>query len=137
MRKSWQVLAVLAVLSLGWGCAALAPAPSGPLTASVQPRVFDLPVPNGFSIDAERSYYSQVGDTRAGRLLYRGRSDTESLITFFRDSMPISGWTLVRESSDFGSYILDFEKGVEGAEVRIKEGSFRSEVAISVHRLSR
>jgi len=95
----------------------------------------DLPVPAGFKIDNDRSYFNvnpKTG-TRVVFVTYRGRGDALALMNFFRQNMAISGWNPKEEAGDFGAYVLDFEKDKEAAEVRIVPGRFKTEFSISVN----
>ena len=95
----------------------------------------DLPVPKGFKIDSEHSYFNVNPNsrTRVVFVTYKGRAEIGRLLEFYRENMPISGWALQKESCDFGAYTLSFTKEAEAAEVRITPGRLSSNVSISLN----
>lgn len=97
--------------------------------------ISDLPIPTGFRIDNNRSYFNvnPGTGTRVVFVTYRGRGDALRLMGFFRENMAIAGWELKEEAGDFGAYVLDFEKAKEAAEVRIVPGKFSTEFSISLN----
>jgi hypothetical protein len=137
MRTVVVLTASLIVVTLALGCSDLA-SPSrggGKLYVTREAVIPDLPVPEGFSMDLNRSYYNSGRGTRTGLLTYVGKAETVDLLAFFRDNMPISGWQLKKESSDFGSYNLHFIKKAEAADVKIIPGRFSTDVTVSLHRV--
>ena len=103
------------------------------LMAQQRPVIPDLPVPAGFKMDLKHTFYNSASGMRTGYVTYDGRADGPRLMEFFKDNMPISGWALVRESTDpnTGSFILQFEKEGEGAGVKITPGHFSSEFVVT------
>ena len=97
--------------------------------------ISDLPVPDGYRIDNSHSFFNvnPTTGTRVVFVTYRGRGDALKLMEFFRQNMSISGWKLREESGDFGSYVLDFEKAKEAAEVRITPSRYSTELTISLN----
>jgi len=102
------------------------------LTVTQNLVIADVPVPSGYRIDMSRTYYSSSGGTRVGHLVYTGQSDFPTLLEFFRENMPISGWTLVKESSISGSYLLHFEKPSESAVVTVTPGRFQTDLSVDL-----
>lgn len=136
MRTGVILIAAMMVVSLISGCDTLT-SPSrggGKLYVARETVIPDLPIPEGFSMDLNRSYYNSGKGTRTGLLTYTGQAETVELLSFFRDNMPVSGWTLKKESSDFGSYVLHYVKNAEAADVRIVPGRFTTDVTVSLHR---
>lgn len=139
MRTGVILAAFVTIVALTLGCSDIF-GPSranGKLYVSREPVVRDIPVPEGFTMDVNRSYYNTSAGQRSGLLTYTGKAEAVDLLGFFRDNMPVSGWTLKKESSDFGSYILHFQKAAEAADVRITPGTFNTDVTVSLHRQAR
>jgi len=137
MRKAGLLGALgLIALTAALGCSAFSRS-SGEKQMVVADNlvISDLPVPVGFKIDNNRSHFNvnpRTG-TRVVFVTYRGRGDALRLMGFFRENMAIAGWELREEASDFGAYVLDFEKTKEAAEVRIVPGRFSTEFSISLN----
>jgi|GEM_PF-2387584 len=134
--KGIRLLAVILAASTALlGCKAFERQPAGDerLAAEQRPVVADIPVPAGFKMDLKHTFYNSTSGIRTGYVTYGGRGEAAQLVEFFKDNMPISGWALVRESTDpnSGSYILHFEKEGEGADVRITPGYFSSEFVVT------
>ncbi len=69
----------------------------------------DIPVPSGFSLVRKDSYSFQNDVTRVGRLVYKGRSNLNNVLSFYQQQMPLHGW---QEMSyiDFRSSVRYYEK---------------------------
>ena len=109
-----------------------------PLMPTQNPVISDIPVPIGFKIDLKHTFYNSTSGLRTGYATYSGRGKTAALLDFYRDNMPMSGWALVRESTNpsSGSYTLHFQKENEGTDVRITPGAFSFDVVVSFYPLS-
>ncbi len=137
MRVTAFFVAIVLALSVASGCGGIGKQSDDVrLTASRDAIITDLPVPEGFKMDFERSSYTHMGQTRIGTLVYKGRASAPSIISFYRDNMPISGWIPQRESSEFGSYVLRFEKNGEGAVVKVAPYHFSTDITISLARVT-
>jgi len=143
MRTGVVLTALVTAMALVMGCAGLL-SPSkggGKLYVSRESVIPDVPMPEGFTMDLNRSYYNASStsgsSTRNGLLTFTGKAEPIDLLGFFRDNMPVSGWVLKKESSNFGEYILHFQKGVEAADIRITPGQFNTDVTVSLHRQNR
>jgi hypothetical protein len=103
------------------------------LAASQRPTVPDIPIPKGFKMDLDRQFFNSDQRTglRSGYITYNGRGTAPALLEFFRDTMPISGWALLRETSGGGSYSLHFEKGNEEIEVKIRPDRFSTDFVVA------
>ena len=102
------------------------------LTVTQNLVIADVPVPSGYRIDMSRTYFNSSGGTRVGHLTYVGQSELGTLLEFFRTNMPISGWTLGKESSAFGTHVLHFEKAAEAADVAITPERFQTEFSVDL-----
>jgi hypothetical protein len=103
------------------------------LTAAQSREIPDVPVPSGFRMDLKHSYYNIDNSTalRTGYATYTGHASLRNLIDFYKDNMPISGWALVSESGQSGSYTMRFDKADERVEVKITPDVFTCDVGIS------
>lgn len=135
MRKA-VILAVCLTVAAAAGCSQTREERNRERLA-VAPKLVigDIPVPERFKIVDSRSYFSVNPNarTRVVFVTYRGNARLEGLLEFYRENMSISGWEMQKESGDFGTYVLEFRKENESAEVRITPGRFSAEVAISVN----
>ena len=129
------LFAVVALAAAAFiGCRQLGPhSDEERLAASQRPGVPDIPVPKGFKMDLDRQFFNSNPGTgvRSGYVTYNGQGTVPALLEFFRDNMPISGWTLVRETSAGGSYSLHFEKRNEEVEVKIVPGRFSTDFVVA------
>lgn len=131
MRIMAAIAAILMTLSVA-GCFLRQSAKDEQLTPTPNLMMADIAVPSGFKLMVERSYYHTTSGSRIGSLTYTGRGDAISVLEFFRGNMPISGWTNTRQSGDFGSFVLHFEKANEVADVKVTQGRFSTEFTISI-----
>ncbi len=54
----------------------------------------EILIPSIMEFDREKSMYVKSQDFNGGILHFSGRAETNSLITFFENTMPSKGWTL-------------------------------------------
>ena len=101
------------------------------------PKYYDFPdvlVPPEISWDSKGSVVYESGGTKAGILLFSGRADAESLVDFFRKSMPRDGWTLV-SSVKFSRILLNFAKPDKTCQILIWDKTLTTEVEVMVNPL--
>jgi hypothetical protein len=114
---TWRQLApALVVLTLLTACAS---APSRPVRAEFE----DIPVPKGLTYMQSESTVIETPNVKAGRHIYRGRLEPESLTTAIRTTLEANGWRHV--SSTKGSEpgtIQVYEKEGDSLQVRLWEG---------------
>ena len=140
MNRGVVVLVVMALAMIVAGCEQIGGArQETQLVVAREPIVTDIPVPEGFKMDLQRSFYyaPTAGSPRVGKLTYTGRAQTPELITFFRENMPVSGWAMKNEAGTFGSYVLYFEKGTETAQVSVTPYRFNTDVTVQLGRISK
>ncbi|MGH7334721.1 MAG: hypothetical protein ACREKS_18640 [Candidatus Rokuibacteriota bacterium] len=119
MKTHQCAIGVFALL-LATGCASTAPKPA--YTA------FEgLPVPKGLEYRPADSTIIETQDIKAGRVIYRGRIEPESLAQSMRSTLEADGWRLVGStlSAQSGSAQL-YEKSGMSLQVRIWEGGIFS-----------
>lgn len=71
----------------------------------------DIPVPNEFERDHDKSfvYESGSGDVKVGRFFYSGWSSLNDVVAFYQNEMVNKGWSLVN-AIKHETTILNYEK---------------------------
>ena len=92
----------------------------------------DVPIPPGATIKQQDTLVMGAGSTWTGRLNLTVSGEPQAVFTYFRDSLPGSGWTLT--SSSFSKLsLLTFTKGDRVANVQLQSTGFGgNEVMITV-----
>ncbi len=136
MRRNIVLCGFGLILLVAFGCSHFRSGkPEGKLTVAENLAIADLPVPRGFKVDRARSFFKVNAEAgmRVISVTYKGHAKALAVLDFFRDNMPLSGWTLKEESCTFGPYVLDFESETETMQVRIVQGRFSTEFSISIN----
>ena len=83
----------------------------------------DIPVPKGLTYQQEESTVIETPNLKAGRHVYRGRLELDSLTTAIRNTLEANGWRHVSstKSSQPGT-IQVYEKEGDSLQVRLWEG---------------
>ena len=96
--------------------------------ASTPPRAVrsefeDIPVPKGLSYQVDESTIIETPNVKAGRHIYRGRLELDSLTTAIRNTLEANGWRHVSstKSSQHGTTQV-YEKGGDSLQVQLWEG---------------
>ncbi len=96
--------------------------------ASTPPRAVrsefeDIPVPKGLAYQQEESTIIETPNVKAGRHVYRGRLELDSLTTAIRNTLEANGWRHVSstKSSQHGTTQV-YEKGGDSLQVQLWEG---------------
>jgi len=103
-------LALVGLLILGLGCGQEREPPAS-ATPSMTPRLQDVPVPAGFQFNAGKSGDRLSGGFRVVEHLYEGGATVRRVAEFYRQLMPVHGWTKREESFAGGTQRFAFEKG--------------------------
>jgi hypothetical protein len=114
LRTLSSALAVSLVLT---ACAGNAPRP-------VRSEFEDIPVPKGLTYQQEDSTIIETPTVKAGRHIYRGRLELDSLTTAIRTTLEANGWRHVsstKAASPHGT-IQVYEKDGDSLQVRLWEG---------------
>jgi hypothetical protein len=92
----------------------------------------DLPLPPGATIKQQETLVMGTGSSWIGRVSLSIAGEPQAIFTYFRDTLPGSGWALT--SSSFSKLsLLTFTKAERVANVQIQNGSFRNnDVLITV-----
>jgi hypothetical protein len=113
------VALLLIVLSANTGCP---PKDEDPIRLRPEPRAYvrDVPVPEGFVLVDHLSEDQSTGTRRLYlRHRYEGRAEKFAIRSFYREQMPLAGWSLVSDGNVKGLYTLRFDKGEESCTIRI------------------
>ena len=91
----------------------------------------DVPVPSGFKLLPSYSYSFQSGSIRAGVLVYKGMPDADRVVAFYREQMPINGWTTL-SIVEYGKRLLAFDRTNETCVINVEPRSFSTRITITV-----
>ncbi len=113
LRKLAPALAVSLMLT---ACASTSP-------RAVRSEFEDIPVPKGLAYQQEESTIIETPNVKAGRHVYRGRLELDSLTTAIRNTLEANGWRHVSstKSSQHGTTQV-YEKGGDSLQVQLWEG---------------
>ena len=96
--------------------------------ASTPPRAVrtefeDIPVPKGLTYQVDESTIIETPNVKAGRHVYRGRLEVDSLTTAIRNTLEANGWRHVSstKSTQHGTTQV-YEKGGDSLQVVLWEG---------------
>ena len=83
----------------------------------------DIPVPKGLTYQQDESTVIETPNLKAGRHVYRGRLELDSLTTAIRNTLEANGWRHVSstKSSQHGTTQV-YEKGGDSLQVQLWEG---------------
>jgi hypothetical protein len=113
LRKLSTTLAVSLLLT---ACASNPPRP-------VRSEFEDIPVPKGLAYQQDESTVIETPNLKAGRHIYRGRLELDSLTTAIRSTLEANGWRHVSstKSSQHGTTQV-YEKDGDSLQVQLWEG---------------
>ena len=114
--KATHLTTALAVSLLLTACASNPPRP-------VRSEFEDIPVPKGLTYQQDESTVIETPNVKAGRHIYRGRIELESLTTAIRSTLEANGWRHVSstKSSQHGTTQV-YEKDGDSLQVQLWEG---------------
>lgn len=94
---------------------------AGPKVLEPQPgaKLTDVPVPTGMKLLAKQSYDFENGSTRIALLKYSGKSNTNDIVSFYKEQMAMNGWTLVN-LIEYDQRLMNFEKAGENCIINIQ-----------------
>jgi len=83
----------------------------------------DIPVPKGLSYQQDESTVIETPNLKAGRHIYRGRLELDSLTTAIRNTLEANGWRHVSstKSAQHGTLQV-YEKDGDSLQVQLWEG---------------
>src|SRR6266508_387332 len=93
--------------------------PSRPVRSEFE----DIPVPKGLAYQQDESTIIETPNVKAGRHVYRGRHELDSLTTAIRSTLEANGWRHVSstKSSQHGTTQV-YEKEGDSLQVQLWEG---------------
>jgi hypothetical protein len=119
MTKRLFLLLLFGALLFSAGCATweelTTQPPSSPPSPPPPPELVypfsDIPIPNGFEQNREKSfvYESGSGTVKVGRFFYFGWGTLGEVVSFYQNEMVNKGWSLVN-SIKHGVTVLNYEK---------------------------
>ena len=87
-------------------------------------RISDLPVPDNYRFDEDKSFIFETETLRTGILVYNGGRKISEVIEFYKEEMPKYGWSLINIFQHKNATML-YEKEDWICEIRL-EGSWSS-----------
>src|ERR671911_678333 len=83
----------------------------------------DVPVPKGLTYQQDASTVIETPNVKAGRHVYRGRLELDSLTTAIRNTLEANGWRHVSgtKTAQHGTTQV-YEKGGDSLQVQLWEG---------------
>lgn len=122
MRNSIICCLLVAVLT---GCSTLSDNPKslnagiGALESQGVLKFNDVPVPVGLKALPQESYSFETTGVRVGVLKYRGKANTEQVINFYKEQMPMYNWNLIN-IIEYGQRLINFERENETCIITIE-----------------
>jgi hypothetical protein len=114
MKTHHRAIAVSALL-FAVGCASV---PAKPPYAAFE----SIAVPKGLEYRPGESTVIETPEVKAGRVVYRGRLEPETLAAAMRSSLEADGWRLVASTSSRSGATQMYDKAGTQLQVRIWEG---------------
>ncbi len=125
----------LSLLFVFAGCSSLQSTGSGVSGASATPRYYDgfddIMIPGELRQDKKASSVFQSKGFAAGILVFEGRVESDSLISFFKENMVKDNWKHIG-SITAPRTILLFQKENRWCVMNITEGGFNTQVEIGI-----
>jgi len=91
----------------------------------------DISIPSELKLDKKKSYIYETPTTKNGILVFKGRVDVNSLVSFFKESMPKDNWILIT-SYKYKDYILNFQKDDRNCLITLYDKLFNTVVEVRV-----
>jgi|ERR687891_2593581 hypothetical protein len=125
-----RTLAIAAVASVVLtACASSPPRPT-------RTEFEDIPVPKGLAYQQEESTIIETPNVRAGRHIYRGRLELDSLTTAIRNTLEANGWRHVSSTKSLQHGTTQvYEKDGDSLQVNLWEGLWYTYAAYSTGRV--
>jgi len=89
------------------------------LLPSDSPRFDDVPVPEGFRINSDRSFVYEDSEIQIGFIEYTGRKELSDVVDFYREEMKNLGWQWLRDL-EFGGIEMIYSKEDRRCFIRIR-----------------
>lgn len=105
--------------------------PPAPLQSQIVLKFPDLPVPLGFKLLAQDSYSFENSGMRVAVLKYRGKANSIQVVNFYKEQMPMFGWTLLN-IVEYGNCMLNLDKENETCVINVTPQGNSSLISISL-----
>jgi hypothetical protein len=110
------------------GCAAVNSASQkGSVTTEVQQQIKtemfdDVPVYPGFKVIPEKSFVYESGNVKVGRLIFKGKSSINDLVSYYKNTLPEQGWEPISVSIYGKDASLTYVTSDRVLQIRITRG---------------
>lgn len=94
-------------------------------------RFSDVPVPVGLKALPKDSYIFENGGVRVGVLKYRGKVNIDQAVSFYKEQMPMYGWSLLNVI-EYGERMLNFDRVNETCIITLIPNGSVTTVSISL-----
>jgi len=134
MHRTFFRYLPFALLAAGLaGCRTTDPADpmQGLIPSPVSP-ISDVPIPAGFRMANDSQTYLAPNQLRIAHHHYKGGDDFLSVARFYREQLPLKGWTLLSQQQNGGIVILAFSKPTEDLTVTVSEGTLDTHVYVKL-----
>ncbi|MCX5703737.1 MAG: hypothetical protein NT066_04520 [Candidatus Omnitrophica bacterium] len=81
----------------------------GLLEPALSSKFNDLPVPAGFKFLPRDSYSFESAGVRVAVLRYQGKVDSDQVVNFYKEQMPIYNWNLLNVI-EYGQRLMNFDR---------------------------
>jgi hypothetical protein len=132
--RGWVIFFICVLLLAG--CAGLSEKESQTKTAAlIEPQTItklnDVPVPVGFKLIAESSYFFETQGIRIGLLKYEGKNDPDVVVNFYKEQMPMYNWRLLN-LVEYGERLMNFDREQESCIISLLPRGKKIAITISV-----
>lgn len=129
--RGYPILAAafIAVLLFLSGCASSSKPEPQPVTPVRGPG--DIPIPAGFQKVEKNSVLITIGGFEAGLVVYQGEREPAWVVDFYRETLPLDGWTLVASFISNDS-ILVFTKEHQACVIRVSGSDSSSRLELRI-----
>ena len=91
----------------------------------------DIPIPVGLKPLPQTSYSFESAGVRVAVLKYRGRTNIDQVINFYKEQMPMYNWNLIN-IVEYGQRLLNFEREDESCIITLQVAGFWNEEVLVI-----
>ena len=104
------------------------------LLAQPRPNMSDMPIPEGFSMDVDRSHsYTNESGLRYVNHRYKGNEMPLAVVRFYEKQMPINGWKEPNKLLVQGRTTLDYVKGREKCRITVYDTIWNTILQVTIY----
>lgn len=123
MRPGLWAIGLVGLMVLGLaGCGDHKEGSVNRLTPRSKSYLDGVPVPSGFDLVDKMTEDHESGQQRTARHQYRGFGDEHAVRDFYREQMPLQGWSRVSDHNVKGIVDIRFERKGEACSIKIEPG---------------